>query len=98
MFNPIRIKSWVLLLFVALASLWPTYAGLAQKPSAPGNIKAKQSGAPRNPNRQQALLQMKAAAEARAQKDPNFKTYLDALKAHDKQVKAYIAARKGGAQ
>jgi len=92
-----RIRFWALLLLSTVVC-WPLKAGLAQQRSNPASSSNQKAQAARNPNRQAALSQLKAAAAERAKTDPAFKAYLDALANHDKQVKAFVRARKGGAR
>jgi len=90
-----RIRFWALLLLSTVIG-WPMTAGFAQQRSNPAASPNQKAQTAKNPNRQAAITQIRAAAAARAQNDPAFKAYLDALKNHDQQVKAFVQARKGG--
>jgi len=95
--SPNRVCFWALFLLATLPC-WPILAGAAQQRPNPRMSPNQAAQTIKNPNRQSAQAQIKAAAAARAQSDPAYKVYLDALKAHDNQVKAFVQSRKRGAR
>ena len=97
MFSLNRLLTWGLFLLVAIF-LMPVESGSAQQQPNPNSNPQSKSAPNRNPNRQAAQKQIKAAAIARAQSDPAFNVYLNALNEHDKKIKAFVKARKGGAR
>lgn len=97
MFSLNRIHIWGLFLLVFMF-LVPVETGSAQQQPNPNSNPQNKSGQNKNPDRRAAQKQIKAAAIARAQNDPAFNAYLNALSEHDKQVKAFVKARKGGAR
>jgi hypothetical protein len=97
MFSLNRLYSWGLFLLVAIF-LIPVESGSAQQQPNPKSNPTTKSTTSRNPDRQAAQKQIKAAAIARAQSDPAFNVYLNALNEHEKKVKAFVKARKGGAR
>jgi hypothetical protein len=97
MFSLNRLHILGLFLLVAMF-LTPVEMGSAQQQPSPNSNPQNKSGQNRNPDRRAAQKQIKAAAIARAQSDPAFNVYMNALSEHDKQVKAFVKARKGGAK
>jgi len=64
----------------------------AQQPPPKADPKKKEN--PVMKARQDAMDQVQLAVAARAAVDPQFKTYVDALKAYDASVKAFVAKAK----
>jgi hypothetical protein len=61
------------------------------------NHKASKTTTNVNPQRrQEARSQMAEAIAARAQDDPQFRAYVDAMNKHKQRVAAYVRARRGG--
>jgi hypothetical protein len=95
--SPYRVRSWTPLL-LATVLCWPMTAGFAQQRSNAKPSPNQQAQTIKNPNRQAVRSQIKAAAAARAQSDPVYRVYLNAVNAHENQVKAFVQARKSDAR
>jgi hypothetical protein len=97
MFTPMRLRLWALVL-LATPLGWSGSA-FAQSPKAKPNANQKdQKPINQLSNRQAAREELAAAVAQRAQNDPQFKRYVEAVAEHNKRVKEFVESKKGGAK
>ena len=88
----LSVWAWVLL---AAALCWSGGSAFAQNPKSNGNANGKGPN-PAKLRRDAALEELDAAVAARIQVDPQFKAYVDAVKAYENAMKEFVKGHKGG--
>jgi hypothetical protein len=97
-----RLRFWTTAL-LTFAVCWSAGSAFAQNPKPnPAGQRARQALKPRKNNnpqsRENARNELAAAVAARAQNDPQFRLYIDAVNAHNAAVQQFVNSRKGGAR
>lgn len=99
MYRPKHLSFWARVLLAA-GFCWSGGSAFSQSPKPNANANQKAKDNPVINVRQAARDELAAEVAARIQVDPQFKAYVDAVKAHEDSVKEFVKAKKaqGGAK